>query len=182
MADPLVKTQHTNPIDLHSEVQPSPSWIRVVESESISVGIADGAIATGGQLRTSGLGSCVAIVLYEEDASIASLIHPMLPTPEHPQPDEPGRYVTTALDAQLAALEAVAVDTAKLKAGVIGGAQMLDFSSSPTSIGDRNISIADQWLESAAIPITTRDVGGNTGRSVIYDIDNNELDIRHAGT
>ena len=50
------------------------------QGQVVKVGIADMNIAKApNTIRTSGLGSCVGVVLYDERSKIAGLIHVMLP-------------------------------------------------------------------------------------------------------
>ncbi len=59
------------------------------------VGIADLAAATEGTLTTIGLGSCVAIVLYDAQARVGGLAHVLLPARDpDPDPDPGGRPTT----------------------------------------------------------------------------------------
>lgn len=160
----------------------SPSWIRHSTSATASVGVADGVVATGGSVRTSGLGSCVAVCLLDADASVGGLIHPMLPAPEHDPTMEPGRYVTSSIaDLIDHAIDAGAERT-RLEATIVGGATMLQFSSTEEPIGTRNVSTAESVLSSAGIPIRNRAVGGSNGRSVVCDIDEGSVSIRQAGS
>src|SRR5690606_41578458 len=79
--------------------------VRVEQRVTVRVGEARVA-KTGVTLVALGLGSCVAVVLYDPQARIAGLAHVLLPDPSsarHPGP--PGRFATTAVPWLITAME-----------------------------------------------------------------------------
>ncbi len=60
----------------------------------------------------------------------------------------------------------------RLKAKIFGGANMFPdiiVSDSPMDIGQRNILAVKKELRKYSISITTEELGGHIGRSVIFD-------------
>lgn len=158
-------------------------WLRQVDGAAIAVGVADGAIATGGTLRTSGLGSCVAVAICDWVNAVGGLVHPMLPAPDGQPTYEPGRYVATAVPALIEAVRAEGGSLATVEAVIVGGATMIDFTTSGTSpIGERNVAMADKLLADRDITIDRRVVGGSSGRSFACDLESGEVSIREAVT
>lgn len=146
------------------------------ETQSVRVSVADWGIATDGQtLVTSGLGSCVAVAVYDEEQSLGGLLHAMLP--EAPATaDKPAKYVDTGLDAMLAALESEGAQRDSLSAKLVGGSSMLDISVGD-AVGERNVEAAISELEAAAVPTAATETGGSIGRSVSFAPASGELTI-----
>lgn len=157
-------------------------WIRQVEVEDVSVGISDGLVTKGGTVRTSGLGSCVAISLIDTRQAIGGMVHPMLPDATSQPVEEPGRFVATAVPDLISAVTTAGADHEALEASIVGGAEMLEFTASENSIGDRNVATARSLLKSADIPIIEEATGGSAGRSVRCDVTDGTVTIRTAST
>lgn len=146
------------------------------------VGIADLAAAAGeGTLCTIGLGSCVAIVLYDPDARVGGLAHVLLPEPSMSRLHEnPARFPETAVPALMERMRALGADPGRTTARLIGGASM--FSSllprgAPT-IGGRNVEASRRALRAAGIAITGEDVGLEHGRSVYLRLADGRVEVR----
>lgn len=177
MVEPTVRGLTVEPPRLSE----APDWPRRHQGVTISVGVADGVVARGGRIRTSGLGSCVAVLLTDEQLEIGGLIHAMLPAPDEQPVDEVGRYVTTAVPSLIAAMEREGVTSEEMAATIVGGATMLEFSAVAESIGDRNTSTAESVLADADIEVVDRHVGGTSGRSVSCDLEGGEIEVHTAG-
>ncbi len=146
------------------------------------VGIADLAVAAGeGTLCTLGLGSCVAIVLYDAVVRVGGLAHVLLPEPAMSRlHDNPARFPETAVPALVARMRELGADPARMTARLVGGASM--FSSllprgAPT-IGGRNVDASRQALQRAGITIAGEDVGMEHGRSVYLHIADGQVEVR----
>ena len=146
------------------------------------VGIADLAVAQGeGTLCTLGLGSCVAIVLYDAEARVGGLAHVLLPELAMSRLREnPARFPETAVPALMERMRALGAEPRRVTARLVGGASM--FSSllprgTPT-IGGRNIENARKALRDAGITITGEDVGLEHGRSVYLRLGDGQLEVR----
>lgn len=146
------------------------------------VGIADLAAGAGaGTLSTIGLGSCVAIVLYDGQARVGGLAHVLLPDAGMSKLHEnPARFPETAVPALLARMAELGADRRRVTARLAGGASM--FSSllprnTPT-IGSRNVDAARRALASAGIAVVGEDVGLEHGRSVYLRIADGQVEVR----
>ncbi len=149
----------------------------------INVGIADMKIAKAPDcLRTSGLGSCVGVVLYDLKKELAGLAHIMLPdsTLARNQTQNLAKYADTAIPALLDELKKEGSPSWTLQAKIAGGAQMFKTISSSDlmRIGPRNVEAVKRILQQYDIPIVAEDVGGNNGRTIIFDPQTGELSIR----
>ena len=131
-----------------------------------SVGVADYAVTVDETtLITSGLGSCVAVGLFDGSAA-AGLIHVMLPSADDRGVDNPAKYADTGIRTLVDALEEAGSPTGGLFAKLAGGSEMIAFNSQERSIGDRNVEAVRDVLEELDIPVLGEDVGGDEGRTV----------------
>jgi chemotaxis protein CheD len=125
-------------------------------------------------LFTLGLGSCVAIVLYDGDNRIGGLAHALLPTPRSGRNPAPAaRYASTAVDVLIRLMEGEGANSRRLRAKIAGGASMFDsvLTEGGRQLGMRNVEAARSALARAGIPVDREDVGGNYGRSVYLHVD-----------
>lgn len=152
-------------------------------NQVIKVGIAQmDVVKAPNTIRTSGLGSCVGVVLYDESKQIAGLIHVMLPDSSLGRSDalNVAKFADTGIKALIDLLKLEGVHTFKLKAKIAGGAQMFQFSSDKDSmrIGPRNVEAVKAELRKNSIPLVAEDTGGNSGRTIEFDPVTSKLNIR----
>ena len=138
------------------------------------VGIAELRIATAPQvLKAYGLGSCLAIALYDPQLRVGGLVHSLLP---QQRPGEPvsvaPKYVDAAIRLMIEELVRAGADPARLQAKVAGGANMFEteYLTLINSIGVRNARSARETLMELGIPLAGEEVGGNRGRTVEFDL------------
>ncbi|WP_431029491.1 chemotaxis protein CheD [Lysinibacillus sp. LZ02] len=149
----------------------------------IKVGIAQmDVVKTPDTIRTSGLGSCVGVVLYDESKKIAGLIHIMLPDSSLGRSDaiNIAKFADTGIVALIDLLKAEGVQPFRLKAKIAGGAQMFQFTSHKDSmrIGPRNVEAVKEQLRKNSIPLIAEDTGGNSGRTIEFNPVTCKLNIR----
>lgn len=124
-------------------------------------------------LYAVGLGSCVAIALYDPQRRIGGLAHALLPAPMNGRPPgSPGRFASTAVAELIARMQGVGAAPGRLRARLAGGAAMFSalLPESGRRLGMRNVEAARRALRDAGIPVHAEDVGGTHGRSVFLDI------------
>lgn len=149
----------------------------------VKVGIAQmDVVKVPNTIRTSGLGSCVGVVLYDESKKIAGLVHVMLPDSSlgRTQQINEAKFADTGVSALIDLLKKEGAQTFKLKAKIAGGAQMFQFSSDKDSmrIGPRNVEAVKAQLRQHSIPILGEDTGGNSGRTIEFNPATSILNIR----
>lgn len=145
------------------------------------VGIAEYAVVTDGtNLVTSGLGSCLGLVLYDPQADVSGLLHAMLPTASDGRDADPAKFVDTGLAEMIGTIEGNGGSRSRLQAWLVGGSQMLEFTTDDESIGERNVAVARRLLDRHDVPIVDADVGGNHGRSIRFDPTGPTLVVRTA--
>lgn len=149
----------------------------------VKVGIAQmDTVKTPNTIRTSGLGSCVGVVLYDESKQIAGLIHVMLPDSSLGRVESinVAKFADTGIKALIDLLKLEGIQPFKLKAKIAGGAQMFKFTSDKDSmrIGPRNVDAVKAELRKNGIPIIAEDTGGSSGRTIEFDPATCKLNIR----
>ncbi|WP_128894219.1 chemotaxis protein CheD [Longirhabdus pacifica] len=155
------------------------------EKTVIRVGMAELKIATSPHiLRTSGLGSCVGMALYDASERIGGMVHIMLPTSKIARETDPNpaKYADLAVPKLMDELIKFGAKPSKIKAKLAGGAQMFAFKSESEmiKIGLRNVEMCHNLLKQMSIPIEGEDVGGNSGRTIELHMDTGKLTISTA--
>jgi len=153
------------------------------QGQIVKVGIADMNIAKApDKIRTSGLGSCVGIVLYDERSTTVGMVHVMLPDSTLGRTDKINlaKFADTGITAMVEQLKIEGIQPYKLRAKIAGGAQMFQFTSSRDTmrIGPRNVEAVKEYLKKFSIPIVAEDTGGNSGRTIEFDPTTKLLNIR----
>lgn len=142
----------------------------------VMVGLGD-ACAINAASRTEetlvayGLGSCVAICLYDARSQVAGMAHVVLPGAD-PTGAPNAKYARTALPALIAVMQAQgAGDPKRYVARLAGGAQILALGGSVKlpRIGDQNSLAVQEALKTSGIPLHATDLGGSRGRSVWFN-------------
>lgn len=125
-------------------------------------------------LMTLGLGSCIGLVLYDQAAKIAGMVHIMLPDSRgagEKAREKPGKFADTAVSALINAVCSKGALRSRLKAKLAGGSQMFALPGAETdflAVGSRNAKETINLLKKEGIPLVNSDVGGNKGRTVEF--------------
>jgi chemotaxis protein CheD len=138
------------------------------------VGIAELRIARDpALLKACGLGSCLAIALYDPGERLGGLVHCLLPQRRGNDPSNLApKYVDAAIRLMVEELLQAGAAPNRLQAKVAGGANMFEteFLTLVNSIGVRNARSARETLRELDIPLVGEEVGGNRGRTVEFDL------------
>jgi chemotaxis protein CheD len=127
------------------------------------------AAGTGSLLFSIGLGSCVAVALYDAAARVGGLAHVMLPQPAAGRAAvPPGRYAGSAVLMLIEMMESRGAGRESLRARLAGGASMFRdvLDGEGLRLGRRNVEAARSALAAAGVPVESEDVYGSWGRSV----------------
>ena len=148
----------------------------------IRVKVAECAVGRDEQiLITIGLGSCVAIALYDGTARVGGLAHTLLPDETMARDrTNPAKFAASAVTLLLAEMTRVGADAKRICAKLVGGASMFAnlLPAGGINIGDRNIAAARQALARNGIRIVAEDVGSDHGRSVHFHLDDGRVEVR----
>lgn len=147
----------------------------------IRVKVADLAATATGTLITIGLGSCVAIALYDEGAAVGGLAHVLLPE-ESMSRDRSNlaKFPSTAIPMLLERMERMGASRERIWAKIAGGASMFAslLPGGGISVGERNVAAVRNALTAAGTPILAQDTGGDYGRSVYFCVDEGRVEVR----
>jgi chemotaxis protein CheD len=153
----------------------------IADSCELRVKVADFAVAADGLITTVGLGSCVAIVLYDSVARVGGLAHVLLPDQAMSRDrTNPAKFPATAVPLLLEHMQKLGAIPGRVRAKIAGGASMFaNFSSaSGTNIGERNIAAVRAALASRRIEIVGEDTGSDHGRSVYFYVADGRVEVR----
>ncbi len=147
----------------------------------LKVGIAEYEVtADEAELTTSGLGSCVGVALYDTESGISGLVHVMLPVADEMRDGKPAKFADTGVELLIAEMESIGAAVETLEAKIAGGSDMLDFSKADKSIGERNAEQVRNTLSSYDIPVVAADIGGDYGRSLLFEPTTGDLVVKSA--
>jgi len=135
------------------------------------VGIAQLAVAKAPeQLCCLGLGSCVAVFIYEPDMKLGGVVHVLLPkAPQNREIDE--KYADTGVKKLVNELLVRGARKERLRAKLVGGAQMFpNLNLNVTDIGADNCREVKRVLKELSIRVVSEDTQGNRGRSVVFNM------------
>ncbi len=136
---------------------------------------------TGDLLVTVGLGSCIAIVLYDSAACVGGLAHVLLPSPALSRHDgNPAKSPHTAVPRLLELMAGRGASPRRITARLAGGASMFAALAPPGTIqmGERNVVASRQVLNAHGVPLVGESVGGDFGRTVRLDVTEGTLEVR----
>lgn len=156
----------------------------MIENKSvIRVGISDlDVVAAPNTIRTSGLGSCVGVVLFDLRRRVGGMAHIMLPDSKLTREKQfnPYKYADSAIPVLIDKILEIGGRKFSLRAKIAGGAEMFNFESNSDlmRIGPRNVNAVKEILKSLNIPIVASDVGGSSGRTIEYDPESGLLMVR----
>lgn len=154
-------------------------------SDSRQLGIGEYAIDTSPtKIKFHGLGSCIAIMMYDPTSGVGGGIHTLLPR-RSDYPRETNKELTRFTDYGAKVLYRrlsgrTDVNENALKAKIVGGSEVLRFVTFATDVGKKNIQSARTTLEMLGVDIVGEDVGGEYGRIVEFDLDTGGVIVRNA--
>lgn len=137
-------------------------------------------------LETRGLGSCVGVTFYDKKNKIGALAHVMLPNVnvlnnEGDDTNTKFRYADYALPYIIDKMNHMGSCKSDIVAKIIGGASMFRRKSNTLNIGNKNIESVRNILKKNNIKIEAEEIGGETGRTIIFDLNSGIVLIKIYG-
>ena len=126
---------------------------------------------------TTVLGSCVSVCLWDPAARVGGINHYLLPRWNGDGLRTP-KYGNIAIPMLVEKLLEAGCSRASLKAKVFGGGSVLENSSGLLNVGERNIHFAESALDEARIPVIGKDVGGTSGRKLLFVTGTGDVFVR----
>jgi chemotaxis protein CheD len=163
-----------------ADTAPNPTMVGLGEARVVK-----GATKPQETLVAYGLGSCVAICLFDAASKVAGMAHVVLPGAD-PTGGANAKYARSALPALIAHMQTLgAGDPRRYVARLAGGAQILTLGGSGKlpRIGEQNAIAVQEELKSTGIPVQGLDLGGSKGRSVWFNPgEGGHIRVRTVGT
>ncbi len=139
------------------------------------LGIGEMAFATKPCLIRTVLGSCVGVAIHDPRLRIGGMCHYLIA--EAPRGCASSRYGDTAMDFLLRRFLRAGSEPRRLLAWVAGGGLLLD-QDQVFFVGDRNVEMADRFLERWGLQVMRREVGGGRARRMSLRSDTGEVVIQ----
>ena len=137
-------------------------------------------------LKAIGIGSCVAVALYDRENIIGGLAHVMLPYFEEAHDkSNPTKFTDIAIAMMIDEMKRHGARPQSMIAKIFGGANMFPeiiSSNSAMDIGKRNVAATREVLKGYNIQITASEVGGHIGRTMIFDTGDNSITVKTANS
>lgn len=132
------------------------------------------------QLVCLGLGSCVAVILYDPSLKMGGIVHALLPRAPQKCPVQE-KYADTGTKKLAYEMTMRGALKDRLVAKIVGGAQMFpSLNLSISDIGKANCSEARKALRDLGIRIVAEDVEGNRGRSAFFNLETGKVLVETA--
>lgn len=152
------------------------------DGSDVRVKVADYAVRRGDQvIATIGLGSCVAIALYDRDTRTGGLAHILLPSQAMSRETaNPAKFPETIVPLMLQEMRALGGGTGRVSAKIVGGASMFGQLAAGTgvNVGERNVIATREVLAAHRIPLVAEDTGLDYGRSVYFHLADGRVEVR----
>lgn len=149
----------------------------------VRVKVADYAVRRGNDIiATIGLGSCVAIALYDRESRTGALAHILLPSMAMSrETSNPAKFPETIVPIMLTEMRTLGMaSNAKVVAKIAGGASMFGqlVNGTGINVGERNILATREALAKARVEIIGEDTGLDYGRSVYFHLTDGRVEVR----
>ena len=139
-------------------------------------------VNNGTKIAIYGLGSCIALILYDRVKKIGAMSHILLPEPRGRRANLlnlPHKYASSSVQDLLGEMLKEGASKKNLRAVIIGGADI--FQDHSLEMGKENTLAVKHQLELLKIKLEKEIVGGHRGRVLIYDITDNSISVKITG-
>ncbi len=137
-----------------------------------------------GVLTCLGLGSCVAVIVYDPIVRVGGMAHVVLPDSSlgRPTPRSQAKFADVAVPLVVDQLLALGATKIRLQVSLIGGASMLPSSRGleAMNVGARNAAATHAAVRSLGLRVRQEDLGGTQGRTVRLIVRTGEVSISTA--
>lgn len=149
------------------------------------VGIADCKVSRdpGDQLVTYALGSCIAVMVWDQASKAGGMLHFMLPESgldKKKAEQTPYMFADTGVPLLFQRVYGMGGQKRNLIVRIAGGAQVMD-AGGVFNIGKRNHLAVKKLLWKEGILVHAENVGGMVSRTVRMDLVNGRMTIREPG-
>ena len=148
----------------------------------VSVGLGELAVSDSAEdtIKTYGLGSCIAVVVYDRRRQRGGLLHVVYPessSNKQRAEQQPAYFADTGVPLLMKQFTRQgSIDRRDLVIRIAGGANMMD-SEGRFNIGKRNALAVKKALWNLGLGASAEDVGGSIGRTVWIEIATGSLTV-----
>jgi len=138
---------------------------------------------SGEELSCLGLGSCVAVSVWDPDHKRGGMAHVVLPERSAGRPPTP-KFADIAVPELIDTMVKKGARKSRLQIKLAGGAHMAPAGAPKLPamrIGNRNIEAVNAQLSKLGLKAKAEDLGGNKGRTVRLDVESGQLVVSTAG-
>jgi chemotaxis protein CheD len=157
----------------------------VENQESILVGLGELKVTHSTSVIFSclGIGSCIAVCVYDNLYKVAGMAHVVLPHCDGRAGDNLGKYADTCVPILIDEVIKQGGHRSRLTIKIAGGAQM---SLAPGfkntfKTGERNLEEVKAAIDRQGLSLAAADVGGNKGRTVRLFVDTGRITVKTTG-
>jgi chemotaxis protein CheD len=134
------------------------------------------AIVSGEMKVFTILGSCVAVVLWDEGTKIGGANHFLLPNWNKKGPPDV-RYGDIAIPELHDKVIMAGAVKRRVVAKIYGGGSMLNLNQAVFNVGQRNIAVAKQKLLELNVKIVEEITGGKFGRKILFNVSDGSVKV-----
>ncbi|HDZ18419.1 hypothetical protein LCGC14_0881680 [marine sediment metagenome] len=127
-----------------------------------------------------GLGSCIALILFDEKNRLSGMSHVLLPKSNHKKIiTYPHKYADLTVQYLIRELMDRGAQKELIKAIIVGGSKIFDLVNN--IIGEENIKIIMDELDKYGIKIIKKSIGGMQGRIIKFNTRNFTVLVKLSG-
>jgi len=131
-------------------------------------------------LSCMGIGSCIAVCMYDPKRKVGGMAHVVLPKSNGAAAN--AKYADIAIPLLIKNIREQGGEKFRLVVKIVGGAQMATSTNNNSApIGTNNVSAVTASLSDAGLKIAAADTGGNFGRSVQLNVGTGQVFTRMSG-
>ncbi len=129
-----------------------------------------------------GLGSCVAVCVYDPIAKVAGMAHVVLPVTTNGAEPHP-KFADAAIPMIIEQMQELGALKVRMAVKIAGGAQMVSTNGTigVMNIGDRNVEAVTDALTQHGLDLRAADTGGNHGRTARFFVESGTVLVSKAG-
>ena len=126
-----------------------------------------------------GLGSCIAVCVYDPIRHVGGMIHVVLPDSAISGPaDTPAKFADLGVPRLLEEVQKAGAMRFRMRIALAGGANVLAAMNHGMDIGSRNATAVLTSLSSHGLVPIASDVGGNSSRTVRLRVSTGEITVK----
>lgn len=129
-----------------------------------------------------GIGSCLAVGMFDPRTYIGGMLHAVLPENNGREANDP-KFVDSGIRILLGEMIQKGANRHRVLIYLAGGASVLSLPgyTQTFNIGTRNIAAAITLLAEERLSITSQEVGGQNGRTVRLYVNNGHMTVQSMG-